>query len=139
MYSIYNLSMQLSDFETPLSQNGQGPVEPTPVQGRPIRMSRAPQPTQDPGLSNNNMPPVDLTNSMKPGKKKKIGFVLSIILGFILAGALGGGYWYLKSQESSKTPVVPNPNSSEPAVKVTEIMNPLTGKMFPETAASWFE
>ena len=139
MYSIYNLSMQLSDFETPTSQNGQGPVEPTKVQGRPIRMPKAPQPTQDPGLSNNNMPPVDITNSMKPRKKKKIGFVLSIILGFILAGALGGGYWYLKSQEGSKTPVVPNSNSNESAVKVTEIMNPLTGKMFPETAANWFE
>src|SRR3990170_4351690 len=139
MYSIYNLSMQLSDFETPLSQNGQGPVEPTPVQGRPIRMPKAPQPTQDPGLSNNNMPPLDLTNSMKPVKKKKIGFLMSVILGFIVTALLGGGYWYIKSQESAQNPVIPNPNSNEPTTKVTEIMNPLTGKMFPETAANWFE
>ena len=38
-----------------------------------------------------------------------------------------------------QNPVIPNPNSNEPTTKVTEIMNPLTGKMFPETAANWFE
>lgn len=136
MYSIYNLDMQLSDFETPQTQSGQDPVEPTALRGRPMKMPKASQPSQITDLSNNT-PSEGINSLAKPRKKKKFGFFFSIFLGFLLAAAFGGMYWYLKNKEAPTTPITPTGEENKP--KVTEIMNPLTGKMFAENAASWFE
>ncbi len=133
MYSIYNLTMQLSDFETSISQNGDDSPKQVPYVGRPLKMPKPIEPSQDSGLSE-NMTEQKIT---KPRKKKKGSFIFSIFLGFLFAGVLGGAYWYIKNNDKPNTPLIPNSNDTGPVV--TEIMNPLTGMMFPETAATWFD
>ncbi|GIW69458.1 MAG: hypothetical protein KatS3mg101_0205 [Patescibacteria group bacterium] len=129
--------MQLTDFESPQAQSGQDHGEPTAIRGRPIRMpktAQTPQINDSIGSTSSD----GLNNMTTSKKKKKFGFFLSIFLGFIIAAAIGGVYWYIKSNEGPLTPVTPV-GKGETKPQVTQIMNPLTGKMFAENAANWVD
>lgn len=116
MYSIYNKSMQISDF-----QKTDSPESPNYIYSQ---IEKPLYPSSE--------------NNPKNPKSKNKTFIVAVIIGFILAAILFGSYWFVKSRETTDTALIPNSESQE-STKASEITNPLTGEKFPEGATGWVD